>query len=278
MCEMRAVIRTAARDDLPSLRALFARANGAPYALEAVTEEKCFGDGIAGAPVTRVYGDFEGAAVTCGKWLRVLVVDRDARRRGIGSALLADSNASVIFAEPGNYFTPGVFKEDEGTRAFFTKRGYIEKAWTWNVHCGAAAALGRRNEHVPRCDVVKFSAAEGGRRSTVLDFIEQHFGKIWRFECSRALGIVTSEENGELTGFAAYEANNRGLGVFGPTGVVKSMRGRGIGRDLLLQALAELHALGYERAIIPWTDALDFYRKSCGAEPAHQFVALTSVP
>ena len=117
-----------------------------------------------------------------------------------------------------------------------------------------------------------------GRRSTedVLDFIEQHFGKIWRFECSRALGIVTTEENGELTGFAAYEANNRGLGVFGPTGVMKSIRGRGIGRDLLLQALAELHALGYERAIIPWTDALEFYRKSCGAEAAHQFVALVS--
>jgi len=57
---------------------------------------------------------------------------------------------------------------------------------------------------------------------------------------------------------------------------MKSIRGRGIGRDLLLQALAELHALGYERAIIPWTDALEFYRKSCGAEAAHQFVALVS--
>lgn len=257
---MRAVLRTATRDDLPSLRALFARANDAPYSLDVVTGEKCFGEGIAGAPVTRVYGDFEGAAVTCGKWLRVLVVDRDARRRGVGSALLADSSASVIFAEPGNYFTPGVFAEDEGTRAFFAKHGFVEKAWTWNLDVGVQRAAG--------------SGQKADER--VLDFIEQHFGKIWRFECSRALGIVTSEEDGELTGFAAYEANNRGLGVFGPTGVVKSMRGRGIGRDLLLRALAELHALGYERAIIPWTDALDFYRKACGAEAAHQFVALVS--
>jgi len=139
-CEMRAVIRTATRDDLPSLRTLFARANDGPYALDAVAGEKCFGEGIAGAPVARIYGDFEGAAVTCGKWLRVLVVDRNARRRGIGSALLADSNASVIFAEPGNYFTPGVFAGDEGTRAFFAKRGFIEKAWTWNLDCEAAAA------------------------------------------------------------------------------------------------------------------------------------------
>jgi len=258
------VIRTATRDDLPALRSLFVRANDAPYALDVVTEEKCFGDGIAGAPVVRVFGDFEGVAVTCGKWLRILAVDRDARRRGIGSALLADSKAQVIFAEPGNYFTPGVLASDEGTLAFFRARGYVEKARTWNleVSLGAQTAGGLRVR----------------RSTTAEDFIEQNFGRIWRFETSRAAAVFISEEDNSITGFAAIEANNRGLGTFGPTGVAKSMRGRGIGRDLLLASLSELHRLGYERAIIPWTDAIDFYRKSCGAEPAHQFVALDSAP
>jgi len=258
------VIRTAARQDLPSLRALFARSNDAPYPLELVAEEKCFGDGIGGAPVVRVYGDFLGAAVTCGKWLRILVVDREARRRGIGSALLADSNAQVIFAEPGNYFTPGVWAKDESTLAFFRKHGYAEKARTWNLEVPLTEEPRNRGTEEPN--------------ARVLSFIEQHFGRIWRFESSRARGIVISETNGEITGFAAYEANNRGLGVFGPTGVAKPLRGRGIGRELLLAALAELRALGYERAIIPWTDALAFYRKSCGAEPAHEFIALNSGP
>ena len=259
------MIRTATGDDLPSLRALFARANDTPYALDVVAEEKCFGEGIAGAPAVRVYGDFEGAAVTCGKWLRILIVDRDQRRRGIGSALLADSNPEVIFAEPGNYFTPGVLASDEGTLAFFRKRGFVEKARIWNLKVELAAVSPRNR-------------ATEQPRNRVLSFIEQNFGKIWRFESSRARGIVTTEDHGTLTGFAAYEANNRGLGVFGPTGVAKSMRGRGIGRDLLLAALAELRNLGYDRAIIPWTDAIDFYRKSCGAEPAHEFVALVSPP
>ena len=31
--------------------------------------------------------------------------------------------------------------------------------------------------------------------------------------------------------------------------------------------------LGYARAVIPWTDAFDFYRKCSGAEPAHRFIA-----
>lgn len=259
------MIRTATPEDLPRLRALFARANDAPYPLEAIAEEKCFGEGIAGAPTVRIWGDFLGAAVTCGKWLRILAVDRDARNRGIGSALLADSKAQVIFAEPGNYFTPGILSTDRTTLSFFKHRGYTENARTWNLHVSLAAQpRNRATAHPPN--------------PRVLDFIEQHFGKIWRFESSRALGIATREENGALTGFAACEANNRGLGFFGPTGVVKSMRGRGIGRELLLDALAALRDLGYERAIIPWTDALDFYRKSCGAEPAHEFVGLVSAP
>ena len=265
------MIRTATRDDLPALRALFARANDAPYALETVAEEKCFGDGIAGAPAVRVFergGAIAGAAVSCGKWLRILAVDRGARRQGIGTALLADAHPQVIAAEPGNYFTPGVF--DAGSRAFFRARGFVEQAWTWNLECGSRAAAFQSGG----------SAAAVHKESSerVLDFIEREFGRIWRFECSRAQGIVTTEHHGEITGFAAYEANNRGLGSFGPTGVAKGMRGRGIGRALLLASLAELRRLGYERAVIPWTDAIDFYRKSCGAQPAHQFVALVSGP
>jgi len=261
------MIRTATRDDLPALRALFARANDTPYALDTVAEEKCFGEGIAGAPTVRVWGECEGAAVTCGKWLRLLIVDRHARGRGIGSALLADSNAQVIAAEPGNYFTPGVLPRDV---PFFRKRGYGEKARTWNLEVVLGSSAPRHLGASPR--------SREPEDPRTLAFIEHHFGKIWRFESTRALGIVTSEQNGTITGFAAYEANNRGLGTFGPTGVAKELRGRGIGRELLLAALAELRAHGYERAVIPWTDALDFYRKSCGAEPAHEFIALHSAP
>jgi GNAT superfamily N-acetyltransferase len=39
-------------------------------------------------------GDFEGVAVTR-KYLRILAVDRDRRRRGIGSALLRDAEGSA---------------------------------------------------------------------------------------------------------------------------------------------------------------------------------------
>lgn len=273
------MIRTATDHDLPALRELFTRANDAPYDLAAVAAEKCFGDGIAGAPTTRVFehdGVMQGAAVTSGKWLRILAVDRDARRRGIGSALLADANATVIFAEPGNYFTPGVLLTDESTRGFLRARGYQETQATWNLEVDLAA-YGGGDAAAPAGGTPAFRCIHDDAER-VLAFVEREFGRIWRFEAAKAFErdlppAFISEADGAITGFAVHDVNNRGLGFFGPTGVAKSMRGKGIGCQLLLASLADLRRLGYARAVIPWTDALEFYRKCCGAKPAHRFVA-----
>jgi GNAT superfamily N-acetyltransferase len=116
-------------------------------------------------------------------------------------------------------------------------------------------------------------------RERVLAFIENEFGRIWRFEAARAFEndpatMFYVEVDGEIAGFAAHDANNRGLGFFGPTGVARAHRGRGLGGRLLKASLADLGRLGYERAIIAWTDAIDFYRKACGATVADRFITL----
>lgn len=253
------MIRDVFPAELDAVRDLLSRANDTPYELARVAEEKCFGRGIGGEPRVRMYDD-DGIAVTCGRYLRLIAVDRNRRGRGIGSALLRDANAHFIGAEAGNYFVPGV---PESLIGFF--RGYRETARTYNLTASTSFD--------PPPNVRLARADENDR---VLDFVERHFGRIWRFEAARAAGIVISEHDGELAGFAAYEANNRGLGTFGPTGVATNFRRRGIGRALLLAALAELRALGYANAIIPWTDALDFYARSCGATVSGTFVTLAS--
>lgn len=264
------MIRTATPADLPALRELFTRANDSPYDLASVAGEKCFGDGIAGAPETRVFerdGRIAGVAVTCGRWLRILAVDPDLRRQGIGTALLSEE--SVVFAEPGNYLTPGVPLDDEGTRAFFRRRGFTETQSTWNLEVELDGIS-------PDAAATRPSHADAER---VLAFVEREFGRIWRFEAAKAFErelppAFIAEDAGEITGFAVHDVNNRGLGFFGPTGVAKSMRGKGVGCRLLLASLADLRRMGYARAVIPWTDALEFYRKCCGAVPAHRFVPM----
>jgi mycothiol synthase len=254
------MIRPASSADLPRIRELFARANDAPYDLVRVAEEKCFGAGVAGRPEVRVHGDFAGVSVTCGTWLRILAVDRAQRRRGIGTALLRDAEsrgATDIGAEAGNYFTPGVLEEQA---AFFLKRGYQETARTQNLETSQLPEHGQQ-------------PTANGQRVQVLDFVRRVFGPIWAFEASRGI-LFHAEEGGEITGFAAHEANNRGLGFFGPTGVAPAHRGKRIGRDLLHACLADARRLRYDRVVIPWTDAISYYAKGCGAQIAHRFLIL----
>lgn len=271
------MIRTATRADLPRIAELFSRANDAPYDLVRVAEEKCFGAGVSGAPDVRIYGDVAGISVTCGSLLRIIAVDRAGRRRGVGSALLREAqargSARTVAAEAGNYFTPGVVTSDEATIAFFTRHGYREIATTQNL---IATDLPL---DVPE-GVFRATRAE---RDRVLAFIENEFGRIWRFEATRAfendpptmfITTIDGEVGGEIAGFAAHEANNRGLGFFGPTGIARAHRERGLGARLLHASLADLRRLGHNRAVIPWTDAIEFYRKACGASVAHRFVTV----
>jgi GNAT superfamily N-acetyltransferase len=271
------MIRPLSRGDLPRVRELFARANDTPYDLAAVADEKCFGAGVAGRPEARVFGDFEGIGVTCGRYLRILAVDPAARGRRVGTALLREAEsrgARVAGAEAGNYFTPGV---PEALAPFFEKRGYRETARTQNLIVdelpsppgrGWPPSAARRPG-----EGVQHATAE--TRDRVLAFIEREFGRIWRFEAEKAVdNLFYVEHEGEVAGFSAHDANNRGLGFFGPTGVAKSLRGRGLGRALLLASLADLRRLGYRRAIIPWTDAVEFYAKACGARVEARFLSM----
>jgi len=264
------VIRIATRADLSRIVELFGKSNDAPYDLAKVAEEKCFGAGVNGETNVAVFGDFAGVAVTCGKSLRILAVDRNQRWRGIGSALLRDAvsrGARIVAAEAGNYFTPGVVTTDTPAIDFFTKRGFRETANTDNLVVELGVGSGESGVEVNRV-----SAAT---RDRVLAFIEKEFGRIWRFEASNAGdNLFYVEVDGNIAGFAAHDANNRGLGFFGPTGVAREHRGRGLGGALLRASLADLRRLGYERAVIPWTDALEFYRKACGATIAARFVTL----
>jgi mycothiol synthase len=260
------MLRLATRTDLPAITALLARANETPYDIARVAEEKVFGRGLWGEPVVRVVeeqGEIRGVSVTCGLVLRIIAVDPTYRRRGIGSQLVS---GQIAFAETGNYFTPGVVETDTATRAFFAKHGFIEEEWTSNLE----------TSELPDAIPPEVRRVTADSRERVLEFVEREFGRAWRFECDNAgERLFFMEHDGAIAGFAAHDANNRGLGFFGPTGVAASMRGRGLGTFLLRASLADLRAMGYGRVVISWTDAIEFYAKACAARVTHRFVLMS---
>ena len=278
-------IREASRRDLAAIRRLATDANDTPYALAAVIEEKCFEEGAFGSPVTllaEVNGEPEGVVTADARGVRILAVRRSSRRKGVGTELLArieeraraQRRPSVeVYSGAGNYFLPGVPADDAGTLAFFERRGYFRGDGAVNL--------------VARLDSISYAHDEAEARverataatlDEIVAFIRNHFGVLWAFEASRAMRndpptlFAGRAPTGEVAGFAAHEANNRGLGFFGPAGVDPSLRKIGLGRELLLASLGDLRRLGYREAVISWAASEAFYARVCGAEPSLRMV------
>jgi GNAT superfamily N-acetyltransferase len=104
--------------------------------------------------------------------------------------------------------------------------------------------------------------------SPVRRFVAENFSPQWADEISigfarQPVSVYVATIDRELAGFAAYECTRRGF--FGPTGVLPSARGKGIGKALLLASLWALQERGYVYAIIGAAGPVRFYQKTVGA-------------
>ncbi|MEP6756327.1 MAG: GNAT family N-acetyltransferase [Chthonomonadales bacterium] len=102
----------------------------------------------------------------------------------------------------------------------------------------------------------------------VREFIDNEFGQGWANEvapayCIQPTGIFIALKDGVVIGFAAIECVANGF--FGPTGVLESERGQGIGAVLLLASLWALRERGYVYGIIGGAGPTEFYARTCGA-------------
>lgn len=272
-------IREAGEHDLPAIQRLLAAANESPWNLCRVAREKCFEAGPAGSPTTIVAEEGKelvGIATSTAHALRLLAVLPGRRREGIGSALfkraLRDgSDRFSIYGEAGNYFLPGVPESDQPSLSFFRSLGLDEEAEPAVNLLLPLAGNPRIPNDLPRL-VERGSAAE---RDRIVEFAARYFGSAWAWEVSRSLEntpptlFIVRDEEGRVAGFSAHEANNRGLGFFGPMGVEPGQRGKGSGSALLLASLVDLRDLGYREAVISWAANAGFYEEVAG--PARRF-------
>lgn len=109
--------------------------------------------------------------------------------------------------------------------------------------------------------------AESYERAATLGFARLQFPS-WEDELAAGFSqapatVFIAVEHRQVIGFACYNVTRPDY--FGPTGVLETHRGRGIGRTLLLQCLHALAAEGYAYAIIGGVGPAEFYERAVGA-------------
>ena len=119
---------------------------------------------------------------------------------------------------------------------------------------------------LPSGVVVRRALAPERRR--VADWVGKTFFPNWASECEVAfsghpISTWIATRNDRLVGFACADATARGF--FGPTGVAKRERGKGIGEALLMATLRGMREAGYAYAVIGGAVQVDFYLKRLDA-------------
>ena len=108
----------------------------------------------------------------------------------------------------------------------------------------------------------------GPEKHPAVKWVADHFSPGWAAEMDVAFSntprsCFTAVKAAKFIGFACYDAT--ALGYFGPTGVVKSERGRGIGQALLKACLLDMKLKGYGYAIAGDVNDPGYYQKTAGA-------------
>ena len=115
---------------------------------------------------------------------------------------------------------------------------------------------------------IKIRKPLGSEKSLIVEWVRKNFEEGWGSEMDitfshTPFSCFIAQQSTDLVGFACYDST--ALGYFGPTGVVDSHQGRGIGKALLLACLYEMRTKGYGYAIIGWAGPIEFYIKHVGA-------------
>jgi len=232
--------------------------------------------GLAGA----IMGGWrEGADGAIGG-VRLLVVAPERRREGLGGRLLGELERRMaagglrevhVGGVAPNYLWPGLdLRRHTPAYCFFQRHGYARAGEAVNMDVELA-----RRDWAAEIAALRLPDGWEVRRATSADreralaWVAANWSESWRFEAELAFDapaptLALAVRGDAVGGFACWDVS--GLwGTFGPTGTAEELRGRGLGRALLLAALAAMRAEGYARAEIGWTGPIAFYARAAGA-------------
>lgn len=221
-------------------------------------------------------GAVMGYALVRGNCLQLLAVRREARGKGLGSALLTaaeekmrvGANRLLLGSGAGGYLVPGVPMEPENDASeWLARRGYAP-GWI-SLDMVIKLSEAPSFEPVRGIDIRWRNERDPGevlRSAECAETIVPGWGKFYQQPGQRALLALDGER---IVGVNLVDQTLGGLysqslpraAGFGCLGVRESHRERGIGRALCLSAMEALKALGAGECFIGYTYLEDWYGK-----------------
>ncbi len=226
-----------------------------------------------------------------GLWLQAVVVSPDRRRLGLGRALVRTVvevgrivAATQVQAGGGlHYLWPGVPDDLEDAGPFLTSLGFaFDPHVSYDLRGDVSdvrvdATTGR----VLAAEGLTVVPATPSDRAALLAFILAEFGPDWWHDTRYFLDgggspseqLLLVDARRAIRGFARihlpasrppgwpmfWRGAASGAGGLGPIGVAEALRGRGLGRALLVSALDRLRTLGSTDIVIDDTTLLGYY-------------------
>ncbi|QFR29174.1 GNAT family N-acetyltransferase [Bacillus thuringiensis] len=119
------------------------------------------------------------------------------------------------------------------------------------------------------CHVRRVSPSDFDKLSR---FVVDEFGERWLQSVdygfrtyNEKLPIYIAQQEEVIVGFACYDVVRGKKGLFGPMGIAKQNRVKGVGKELLHHCLYNMKQDGYEYAIIGQAGPIEFYERNCNA-------------
>jgi GNAT superfamily N-acetyltransferase len=213
-------------------------------------------------------------------YLKACIVDVDQRRKGIGSKMLKElisrakkklSWLSSIYygGSRPNYWQPGVDLRHTNLFFFLKKNGFKTHRMRYNL------TVQLKDININPKTTIKgftFGRIQPKDFEKTYEFVNKNFAlSFWAEEVRLSYKnnppstFIAKDPDGEIIGWATH--SNFFPGSFGPTGTLKSLRGKGIGRELLSWCVWDMKKMGLETCTIMWVvgDTIKFYSKVLGA-------------
>lgn len=219
-------------------------------------------------------------------YVKLFAVHPGHRRKGIGMALYnqveTEMRASGIkkirlFESWTNYYMPGIDPFYTEAVCFFERNKFKKVGDTSNLVAELKGKDFSTNveEKKLKDEGIEIRRAEESDFDEMMKWIDQNFAA-WRGEVTntfknKPISLHIALTNNEIIAFSAHEANNLGLGWFGPMGTTEAARGKGVGGILLKRCIADMQKMGYKKAIIPWVGPIPFYMHYIGSKVGRIF-------